>query len=89
LEGDHRGVVVSVHAASTNDVTDLLARAHGLTPRERELVALLVEGLDTRELSRHLYISPHTVQQHLKSVFDKMGVRSRRELVTGVFAQPT
>jgi DNA-binding CsgD family transcriptional regulator len=80
--------VVSVHGATTNDVLDLIARAHGLAPRERQLVALLVDGLDTREITQRLYISRHTVQQHLKSVFDKVGVRSRRELITGVFGTP-
>jgi DNA-binding CsgD family transcriptional regulator len=85
LHGSEGGVVVSVHQAPTTDIIDVLVRAHGLTPRERELVALVVEGLDTRDLARRLYISPNTVQQHLKSVFDKIGVRSRRQLATGIF----
>ena len=86
LHGADGGVAVSVRSATTADVLGLLVRAYSLTARERELVALLAEGLDTRQLSHRLYISRHTVQQHLKSVFDKVGVRSRRELLTGVFA---
>jgi len=77
---------VSIRAATTNDVLGLLVRAVSLTPRERELVTLLADGLDTRQLSHRLCISRYTVQQHLKSVFGKVGVRSRRELLTGVLA---
>jgi DNA-binding CsgD family transcriptional regulator len=78
---------VTFRSAAPDEVLALLARAHGLSARERELVALLVEGLDTREICARLFISRYTVQDHLKSVFEKVGVRSRRELVTGVFAQ--
>ena len=87
LDGSGAGVAVSVRAAGVEDVLALVSRASGLTPREHELVALLIEGLDTRELAARLFISRHTVQDHLKSVFDKLGVRSRRELVSSVFAQ--
>jgi DNA-binding CsgD family transcriptional regulator len=87
LEGPRTGIAVSIRPAGVEDVLGLLSRASGLTPRERELVALLVEGLDTRELAGRLFISRHTVQDHLKSVFEKVGVHSRRELVSGVFAQ--
>jgi DNA-binding CsgD family transcriptional regulator len=86
LRGRDRGIAVTIHAASSSEVLDLLARAHGLTPRERELAALLVDGLGTRDIAQRLSISHYTVQQHLKAVFDKVGVRSRRELVTGIFA---
>jgi DNA-binding CsgD family transcriptional regulator len=87
LDGPGGGIAVSIRAAGVEDVLRLLCRASGLTAREQELVALLVEGLDTRELAERLVISRYTVQDHLKSVFDKVGVRSRRELVSGVFAQ--
>jgi DNA-binding CsgD family transcriptional regulator len=87
LDGAAGGITVTVRAAGIDDVLDLVCRAHGLSRRERELVALVIEGLDTRELAERLFISPHTVQDHLKSVFDKVGVRSRRELVSGVFAR--
>lgn len=87
LDGGAAGFAVTMRAAGIEDVLGLVSRASGLTPRERELVALLLEGLDTRELGQRLFISRHTVQDHLKSVFLKLGVRSRRELVSSVFAQ--
>jgi DNA-binding CsgD family transcriptional regulator len=60
---------------------DRLCRIYALTPRERQVVAALVAGLDTRSVTERLFISRHTVQDHLKSVFAKIGVHSRRELV--------
>ena len=60
---------------------ELLCRAYALTQREREVVAALIAGLDTRALTEQLFISRHTVQDHLKSVFAKVGVHSRRELL--------
>jgi DNA-binding CsgD family transcriptional regulator len=54
---------------------------YALSGREREVVALLVGGLDTQAVALRLFISPHTVQDHLKSVFGKVGIHSRRELL--------
>ncbi len=50
------------------------------------MVALLVAGLDTRAITQRLSISPHTVQDHLKAVFDKIGIHSRRELLVTLAA---
>jgi DNA-binding CsgD family transcriptional regulator len=80
-------IAVSVHAAGVDDVLALVSRVYGLTARERELVELVLEGIDTRELARRMFISRYTVNDHLKSVFAKLGIRSRRELVTGLFGQ--
>ena len=83
LEGGAGGrVVITVRAATSEEVFDLLGRVHELTQRERQLVPLMLNGLATRELAEALHISPYTVQDHLKAVFFKTGVRSRRELIS-------
>ena len=46
-----------------------------------------MRGLSTAEVSEELHITRNTVHDHFKSIFDKVGVRSRRELVAGIFAQ--
>lgn len=89
LHGIQDGIAISVRRATADDVLAVVARAHGLTERERELVALVLEGINTREIAQRMFISGYTVQDHLKSVFDKLGVRSRRELLTGMFGQAT
>jgi len=80
--GDDVRVVITVRAATPDEVADVLCRAHGLTRRERELVDLLRSGLATKQMSGALGISSYTVQDHLKAIFDKAGVRSRRELLS-------
>jgi DNA-binding CsgD family transcriptional regulator len=83
LEGfQAAGVAITVRPATGDEVADLLCKAHGLTRRERELVALIRGGLATRGIAGALGISPYTVQDHLKGVFEKIGVRSRRELIS-------
>lgn len=51
-----------------------------LTPRERQVVALVSEGYTDNEIADHLALSPRTVQNHLTSVRRKLGLRSRVEL---------
>ena len=54
--------------------------AYGLTGREQEVIRGVFAGYSTKEISARLHISTYTVQDHLKSIFGKVGVPSRGEL---------
>ena|SRR5439155_24265292 len=82
LEGHEDGqIAVTLRAATMMETFALLCRADALSQRKRQVVAALVVGLDTRAIAQRLFISRYTVQDHLKSVFRKTGVRCRRELL--------
>ena len=85
LPADADRVAVILAPAHPSRIHPLLESVYGLTNREREVTRLVLEGCTTREIADTLVLSPHTVQQHLKSIFDRTGVRSRRELVAKVF----
>ncbi|GAC1611587.1 MAG: hypothetical protein NVS3B26_25950 [Mycobacteriales bacterium] len=85
LSGADRRVAVIVEPAHPARITSLLMSAYELTERERDVTGLVLQGASTGDIATELFVSPHTVQQHLKSIFDKTGVRSRRDLVGKVF----
>jgi two-component system nitrate/nitrite response regulator NarL len=78
---------------SVSDMVDVLRRVtpqpsgskarpdFGLTPREREVVGLIVAGYTNKDLAQKLSISEQTVKHHLTNIFDKLGVSNRLELV--------
>jgi DNA-binding CsgD family transcriptional regulator len=76
---------VIIHPATPHDVAPVVAMSYGLTDRETRVAMQCIQGRATREIARVLSISPYTVQDHLKSIFDKTGVRSRGELVGQIF----
>jgi len=74
-------VVITIDVASSADVSSLALAARGLSAREQEVASMVLQGLATRGMAESLHLSPHTVQDHLKSIFAKLGVNSRREMV--------
>jgi DNA-binding CsgD family transcriptional regulator len=74
-------VAVVVQPAEPQSTLGLLLAAYGLTARELDVARHVLRGDSTKAIADTLHISAHTVQDHLKSVFDKVGVRSRRDLV--------
>jgi DNA-binding CsgD family transcriptional regulator len=77
--------VIIIEPTKPEELLPFSMSAYGLSPREEELVKLVVRGLSTMRISRTLFISEYTVQNHLRSVFEKVGVRSRGELVKRLF----
>lgn len=80
-------VAIIIEPAGPAEIAPLITQGYGLSDREREVTTLVLRGLATQRIAKQLRLSPYTVQDHLKSIFQKMGVRSRKELVAHVFFQ--
>jgi DNA-binding CsgD family transcriptional regulator len=83
-DGGRRAAVI-VEPAHPARIVPLLMAAYQLTDREQEVTRLVLQGSSTAKITEELFISTHTVQNHLKNIFEKTGVRSRRDLVGKVF----
>lgn len=87
-DGGRRGrIAVIIEPAHPAEVAPLIARAYDLSTREREIAQQVIRGSSTSEIAEQLFISGNTVQDHLKSIFEKVGVSSRRELVARIWTQ--
>ena len=85
LESASPRLAVIIEPAHPARISSLLMTAYGLTDREQEVTRYVLHGSSTAQIAADLVLSPHTVQQHLKSIFDKTGVRSRRDLVGRIY----
>ena len=80
-------VAVVVEPAKSTDIAPIVIEAYGLSPRERDVVRAVARGSSTPDIAAELFLSAHTVRDYIKSVFEKVGVSSRGELVAKLFAE--
>lgn len=85
VKGADGEVAIVVERPRPVVLADLIMRAHGLSERERQVTAEVMWGRTTDQIAARLDISPYTVQDHLKSIFDKVGVVTRGELIAAVY----
>jgi sigma-54 dependent transcriptional regulator, acetoin dehydrogenase operon transcriptional activator AcoR len=90
--GDPIGVMLELRAAPTPELgfvdsrIDPIPRWASLTNTEQKVVEFAVDGFTNKEIAERLFMSPHTVDSHLRSIFRKLGVRSRVELTRVVLS---
>jgi DNA-binding CsgD family transcriptional regulator len=85
LSAGSRQVAVIIDPAHPAHISSLLMSAYGLTEREQEVTSMVLRGRSTAQIAAELVLSPLTVQEHLKAVFDKTDVCSRLELVGRIY----
>jgi DNA-binding CsgD family transcriptional regulator len=86
-DGSLGNTALVIEPAKASEVAPIIVQAYELTPREEEITQLISHGLGTAEIASRLYLSPHTVRDYVKAIFEKVGVSSRGELVAKLFAE--
>jgi DNA-binding CsgD family transcriptional regulator len=85
MNGDMHQIAVILDRAQPAEIAPLIVQSYGLSARESEITRLIARGCATAEIAATCHITAETVQDHCKSIFVKVGVRSRRELVAQLF----
>jgi DNA-binding CsgD family transcriptional regulator len=79
-----QSTVLVLEEPGPGEVASLILDSHGVTGAQAKVVALVLRGYSTKQIVSQLAISQYTVQEHLRAVFDKLGVRSRQELAAAL-----
>ncbi|MFD0362325.1 LuxR C-terminal-related transcriptional regulator [Nocardia sp. GCM10030253] len=77
-------IAVSIEPSTPEERMDLFARAHALSARESEVLALLAAGFDSRRMAAELVLSEHTVNDHVKAILAKCAAPTRQTLLSRV-----
>jgi DNA-binding CsgD family transcriptional regulator len=84
---DTGSVALVIEAAKSAEIAPVVIEAYGLTKREREVLGAMARGATTAEIAAELFLSPHTVRDYVKAVFEKFSVSSRAELVARLYSE--
>ena len=82
-------VAIVIEPANASEIASIVVEAYRLTGREVQVARLVARGLSANEIASTLFLSRHTVRDHLKAIFQKVGVSSRGELTSKLFADGT
>ncbi|MGP3985984.1 helix-turn-helix transcriptional regulator [Streptomyces sp. 3N207] len=86
-DGTLQSFAVVIEPAGLGEIMPLVAGAYEMSVRELEVTRCVARGMSTEAIARRLYLSPHTVRDHIKAAFEKVGVTSRGELVGKLFIE--
>ncbi|MEU2603662.1 helix-turn-helix transcriptional regulator [Streptomyces albus] len=86
-DGTLQSFAVVIEPAGLAEIMPLVAGAYEMSVRELEVTRCVARGMSTEAIARKLYLSPHTVRDHIKAAFEKVGVTSRGELVGKLFIE--
>jgi DNA-binding NarL/FixJ family response regulator len=86
-KADSSTVALVIEPAKSAEIAPILIDAYSLTTREREVLGAIARGGSTAEVAAALHLSPHTVRDYVKTIFEKFEVSSRGELVGKLFGE--
>jgi len=81
----HASTALILEPARHTDMAPLTLQAYELTPRERQIVQMLLRDVPVPQMATTLWLSPYTVRDHIKAIYSKLGVRSRPEMTAKLF----
>lgn len=85
--GSSGQVAMVIEPAHASEIAPIVVEAYQLTSREVQVTRLVARGLSTEDIASTLFLSRHTVRDHLRAIFEKVGVSSRGELTSKLFVR--
>jgi DNA-binding CsgD family transcriptional regulator len=86
-DGSAGQVAVVIEPAHPSEIAPIISQTYDLSAREQQITRLIARGASTPDIAAELFLSRHTVRDHVKAIFAKVGVSSRGELVARLFAE--